>query len=269
MMTNVGLRLRLGPYPRLCAFLEQQAIFEQAMAPPTTDAYNHAVNRYQVATLICPSDIADGPLNQRMGKLNYALCVGDNQINQDHTGTYRFSRGIFAMLAWPTFADILDGTSNTIARAEIVRPAAQGDFGDIANLNSAFTLSQCVAAYNVADHRYMGTSFAVHRGWRWADAHPYFTVFQTLLPPNSPSCSSTSGWAALAGTQYGVFSASSRHPGGCNVLLADGSVRFISETIDAGSIATAIPSTSASGRSLFGVWGALGTKAGKESASAP
>lgn len=59
------------------------------------------------------------------------------------------------------------------------------------------------------------------------------------------------------------------HPGGCNVLLADASVHFVSETIDAGSISSTIPSKTSGGKSPFGIWGALGTKAKSESASLP
>jgi len=268
--SGVGLQLRLGPYPRLCAFLEQTAIFNEAMKnPPVTVSYNNPVRNYEIPTLLCPSDITSGAMNVNLGKLNYAFCLGDNWINQDHSSSYRFSRGTFGILSWTRFADITDGTSNTIALAEYVRPASHGDFGDIVNLNSTFTLSQCIAAYNTATRKYTGASFAAQRGWEWADAHPYFTAFQTILPPNSPSCSSTSGWSAFVGTQVGVFSASSRHPGGCNVVLADASVRFISETIDTGSIASTVPGPTDSGKSPFGVWGALGTKAAGEAVAVP
>ncbi|MEN6495731.1 MAG: DUF1559 domain-containing protein [Thermoguttaceae bacterium] len=269
--TDVGTQLRLGPYPRICAFLEQKPIFEQAMkTPPVTYSYNNPVRTYQIATLMCPSDITSGALAGSLGKLNYAFCLGDNRINQDHASSvYRASRGVFGILTWPRFADIIDGTSNTIALAEYVRPGSHGDFGDIVNLNSSFTLSQCVAAYDRAARKYTGSSFAADRGWEWADAHPYFTAFQTILPPNSPSCSTTSGWAAFVGTQFGVFSASSRHPGGANVVLADASVRFISETIEAGSLAATMPTPTDSGKSPFGVWGALGTKSGGEAVAIP
>ena len=267
---STGLRYRLGPYPRLCAFLEQQAIYDEAtVTPPVTTGYENPVRTYEVSTLLCPSDVETGALANDYGNLSYGLCVGDNTMNMDDTGGNATTRGVFAAYSWPRFADIVDGTSNTIAAAEYQRPASHGDFGDIVNLGGAFTLADCVASFDTSQNQYTGSSFAAQRGWQWHDAHVYFTAVQTILPPNSPSCSTTSGWSALTGSNYGVFSASSRHPGGCNVLLADASVHFVSETIDAGSISSTIPSQTSGGKSPFGIWGALGTKAKSESASLP
>ncbi|MDR2755959.1 MAG: DUF1559 domain-containing protein, partial [Planctomycetaceae bacterium] len=60
---------------------------------------------------------------------------------------------------------------------------------------------------------------------------------------------------------WGIISPSSYHKGGIQGAMGDGSVRFISETIDTGSITTA----NGTGESLHGVWGALGTRNGGES----
>ncbi|MCA9062559.1 MAG: DUF1559 domain-containing protein, partial [Planctomycetaceae bacterium] len=51
------------------------------------------------------------------------------------------------------------------------------------------------------------------------------------------------------------------HTGGVQSLMADGAVRFISENIDTGNLSVA---TTIGNRSPYGVWGALGTKAGGE-----
>jgi prepilin-type processing-associated H-X9-DG protein len=62
-----------------------------------------------------------------------------------------------------------------------------------------------------------------------------------------------------------IITPSSNHTGGVQLALADGSVRFVSETIDVGSL----PNAAKSGRSNFGVWGAVGSRNGGESATLP
>ncbi|HEY1066082.1 MAG TPA: DUF1559 domain-containing protein, partial [Pirellulales bacterium] len=89
-------------------------------------------------------------------------------------------------------------------------------------------------------------------GTRWSDGGAGFQMFQTILPPNGPSCSSSS-WDG----DWGVNSASSYHSGGVNVVMGDGAVPFISDRIDTGSLTSPEPMR---GPSPFGVWGALGSK---------
>jgi prepilin-type processing-associated H-X9-DG protein len=94
---------------------------------------------------------------------------------------------------------------------------------------------------------------------------PAVVMFSTILPPNSPSCSLVEGrsWPTTAN----IISASSFHSGGANTAFADGSVHFVSETIDSqtpGLSPTALNQSTSdiNGASPFGVWGALGSCAG-------
>jgi len=98
------------------------------------------------------------------------------------------------------------------------------------------------------------------RGQLWCYGEPGICCFNTVLPPNSISCTNAPGeWG------QGYFPPDSMHPGGVNAATADGSVRFISETINTGNLAAAEP---ISGPSPYGVWGALGSKAGQDIVSA-
>jgi type II secretory pathway pseudopilin PulG len=270
MGTNVSLGQRVGPYIRLGPFLEAQAIYEKAMAW-TGNSWETDVRDLEITTLVCPSDVQNGEaaLDTGQGRLNYGLSVGDCRINNDITGDYQYSRGVFANVKSAKMSTISDGTSKTIAAAEFIRAARRGDLGDIVNLSGSFGLADCLAAYNKSTQRFTGSSFQMPRGWRWADGFTGFTVIQTILPPNSPSCSTTSGWSTSITSEFGVYSAGSRHPGGCTVLMTDSAVRFVTDTIDWGSPSSAIPTQRGTGSSPFRVWGALGTKAGGEAEAAP
>nr|WP_236623699.1 H-X9-DG-CTERM domain-containing protein [Rhodopirellula baltica] len=61
----------------------------------------------------------------------------------------------------------------------------------------------------------------------------------------------------------------SRHQGGCHILMADGAVKFITDSIESGNQNRAtLPKAGQPGeKSPYGLWGALGTKAGKETES--
>jgi prepilin-type processing-associated H-X9-DG protein len=80
--------------------------------------------------------------------------------------------------------------------------------------------------------------------------------FTTILPPNKPSCFELLAYA------WGISTPTSYHSGGVNASLLDGSVKFISETINAGDAGTYQPKD---GPSVYGVWGGMGSRNGGES----
>lgn len=99
--------------------------------------------------------------------------------------------------------------------------------------------------------------------------YPNFTTFHTVMPPNGPSCGNDWGDTLIS-------SPTSYHSGGVNGVMGDGSVRFISDTIDTGDLSYPISLNPAgvtnlrpvAGKSPFGVWGAMGTINGGETISA-
>ena len=163
------------------------------------------------------------------------------------------------------FKDINDGSSNTIAITEKGAGAEAG---------SRIIEGQSVYPYSTASLlANPGTCMAtaVNRRYRpginiaaftaadiWAFGHPQWTAFTTVLPPNSPSCYDVNG--NNPSNASGIFSASSFHPGGVVACMADGSVRFVSNSIDCANFG--VPD--AAGNRNYGVWGAMGTIAGGE-----
>ena len=102
------------------------------------------------------------------------------------------------------------------------------------------------------------------RGYRWHDFLPIFTQVHTILPPNSSLCTGFNDSHDLMAT------VSSRHQGGAHVLMADGAVVFVTDSMEAGNSSRAMtsyhgaPPTTAGEQSPYGLWGALGTRANKE-----
>ena len=261
-----------------------------------------AVYEAIVGTLNCPSDGSQGLTPRNVAGTSYVASLGDTPwflAREDLANTRGFFGGgagyvtVYSPAVFRSIA-IPDGTSNTIMLSETVRGVTRGSAGgnmikgNIAIIETSAgegvdvrPASDCAGVARLAGSR---SAFAVAgandtRGISWADGRTHSSGFQTILPPNSPSCS---GGATSLGQRGGIYSASSNHTGGVNVAVADGSIQFVSDTISHGTAAalahvyTPVPPGRAtsggnqpSGISPFGVWGALGSINGGESVSFP
>ncbi len=269
-------------------FMEQTPLYSQwsAPQPPTYNAWGPAPwwgwsflpHHVQVPGLLCPSDGAGGKTYDAgqvywwQGDTNYNFCNGDNP--QDTGNGWKGGarpRGLFGGDTFYRFADILDGTANTIAMSEqVVNPgwASKDIHGGYVQYNDWRSMWAAGAAATCLSWKGPGTTIlpaaptwnyclrGVHYGWG-----TMVTVgFSTVLGPNSVGC--TNGFSEW-GSEH-ILPPDSRHPGGVNAVMADGSVRFFSDTIDTGNLQAAAVRD---GQSPYGVWGALGSKGGGEAKS--
>lgn len=261
-----GWHERINANVVLLPFLEQGPLYDQATADKTTPAWTGGGWRaVQVPMFLCPS--SPPAINEGFGLTTYMYCIGDslsvmNGSNQVGPRDQENLRGVFGLRKGRRFASITDGTSNTILMSEraLGSDAARVKTGFATNV-SGFQTSPRTCQQQASGDRYQNSTVAV-TGYRWIDRRIPFVGFQTVLPPNSPSCLSEGNHDS----QYMLASATSFHPGGVNVLMGDGSVRFVSETVDAGD-PNAAPNLS--GHSTYGVWGAMGTMNGGETVQLP
>lgn len=234
-----------------------------AKTPGTTNSGTSASNmpelHFPVTSLICPSD----PLGTVPSHTNatargsYATCRGDQYSNANTAGTR--SRGLFSRgNLWTPLQMITDGTSNTIAVSEAVSTRMQGERtlkGGMGKYAPAAPtpLSSCYAVMDPTDPKmYTTTSTDIRRQGAVFSGMTQTSGFSTIIPPNGPQCSNV--WDSTAT----LSTAQSYHSGGVNVGRIDGSVQFVSETINARTAGAAETEIS-TGPSPYGIWGAMGT----------
>lgn len=239
--------------------------------------------------LRCPSDPGKGA--PTMGRTNYAPCVGDNMTswvggkngdlteNSSAQGSSKArNRGFFIPRDVSKFRDVLDGLSNTIAMSEIATDLGDGDKRTSLAVTTGGTYqtnpNHCEE--NFVDPQRprfwidpdgantgqspgdepRGLGGGATRGARWANARPIFATVNTILAPNKGVCADS--WPENGA----IAPPSSRHQGGVHVLMGDGAVKFITDSIDSGNANAAFPNPGLP--SPYGLWGALGTRASGE-----
>ncbi len=219
----------------LTPFLEQSTVYNQLdldlplyCTPQFAPSFVHPDHvepvGSDVASFRCPSDTGGRPYDWA-GPSNYCASYGSGA----DSGTYVDADGMFYVDSRTRPADVTDGLSNTVAFAETC----------VGNGKPGATLAEELAAGREQEImvRLMTTPLSESacgdssrptsnlRGAVWADGLAWSSGYNHWRVPNSevPDCCSFLGaWKA----------ARSRHPGGANVLIGDGSIRFVGETID-------------------------------------
>jgi hypothetical protein len=211
-----------------------------------------------MSVIKCPSAPNVAPATTNLPMTNYVYCIGD--VSWSLNNNLASVRGLFGMANKFALRDVVDGTSNTAMMSETIQWDKDGSdlwavngYGAVSRVNTQQP-DDCVATWVNREFVNYSSTTANNRdrspGGRWSDGIPAVTSFNTILPPNSAVCADFAG-------NNGVLPPKSMHVGGVHLLLADGSVRFISENIHSGNVTASV---SSSGSSNFGVWGALGTR---------
>jgi prepilin-type N-terminal cleavage/methylation domain-containing protein/prepilin-type processing-associated H-X9-DG protein len=274
-----GLSIHAAILPQFEQMPVYNAInFSFGMADNTTyPAFqvNQTAQKTQILEFLCPSD-PNAPISldtsTLTGNNNYYGCIGATTatfgpvISDPTTGSAGTNwssiqyTGLFANQQSNGIQAVTDGTSNSIAFAEAcVGAATEGAGQKLIGLTGVsipaaallFNVSTnpagvqsgiaaCTAAWSA------GSTPDVQRGDSWMHGSMAMTLFNSVVTPNGVS----NQWTYCSDTGSGSASrfsnSDSYHPGGVNVLMADGHVQFMKNSINQAT------------------WWALGTIAGGE-----
>ncbi|WP_165247454.1 DUF1559 domain-containing protein [Paludisphaera soli] len=247
---STGVSNDISHQTRLLPYMEQTNVTNSLNFSLTSQHVGNSTALVtSVASFLCPSDAAT-QLPAGWAGINYRANCGTSVVNsygaQDTTQVNVAlppPNGLLFTDYAVRIADVTDGTSNTAALSEHVK----GDFSNTistelsdtyrpgtypANADEAY---QMCLAVDIRDLTKQGNS---NVGAPWMTDNHTATRYYHGSPPNSRSCMFPPSRISTT--------ANSRHAGGVNVMLADGSVRFVKSAIS-------LPA-----------WRALGTRNGGE-----
>jgi prepilin-type N-terminal cleavage/methylation domain-containing protein/prepilin-type processing-associated H-X9-DG protein len=223
--------LRFSALSKLLPYFEQDNAYKMINFDISEfDPANLPALMVKIGMFRCPSDVPDSPLPQRGAPINYMANKGSGIVWLDATGPNAGmpeANGVFYYNSRTRFADISDGLSNTAFFSE--RLLGDGSNSIVRPIEDVFlattiptTPDEAVQQCDAVDINDLANQFPFFMGAPWTDGqHCYLHVSR----PNTRSC----GFLYVL---RAVMPPSSRHPGGVNLLLGDGAVRFISNNID-------------------------------------
>jgi prepilin-type N-terminal cleavage/methylation domain-containing protein/prepilin-type processing-associated H-X9-DG protein len=228
-------------------------------------AVNFSAYTVKIASFLCPSDANPGNTSTitlttgqsaQVPSSNYPNSVGSGRIFNPNgwvpTGPAYYPGWDGQIRDTLAFEDAADGTANTIIFSEWVKGNGninQDGLGMVygAGLASDMGLGQFARADPNANFKLYQMCLNNGKARIWPFKGEYWHlmdpgrggVYSCVMPPNTKSCKYTDG---DTGNGYGLpldgdavdtmVAASSNHPGGLNVLMMDGSVRFVKNTVN-------------------------------------
>lgn len=258
----------LSGFVMLLPQLEKEILWQRIRNTPGQggDPSAIAING-EIEVYLCPS-VSVGDKVNGSGHRYYAFNLGDLQPAYPnpkpmppatHPGlpAERRTRGPFGLQRCVKIKDVVDGTGTTIAVSERLQNVISIGWDARYTTSPATCTGIARGAYNPPP---AGIPISPSESL-FAVGHPIWGGFNTSVPPNGFSCYSGEN---LSTHNYAIWiAASSRHSGGVNVVMCDGAARFINENIFAGD-QTASSTAMSSTESPYGIWGGLGTIAGRE-----
>jgi len=266
--TNVIWTMDVSPFARLLPFFEQGNVYNMMNLNAEyndTTANTTAVGRV-IPLFLCPSEMNTNPQAHakygNIGGVNYGFCMGDWYVWSGSNGPAAGdppTRSAFGVNLNRKWRDFTDGMTNTLLMSEVknYQPYIR-DCGTLANIMDPNNIPAPDAdPYTVAPE-YSGTGCTVlsNAHTQWNEIAVHHIGMTTAWPPNKKIPGGPSNQYAdidinsqrerIGGPTYAAVTSRSYHVGGVHSLLGDGSVRFVSSSID--------------GR----LWRSLGTVAGGE-----
>ncbi len=259
------------------------AILPQMEQTPTFNAINFSISPWdaaqntaaftQLSTLLCPSESVKQKPSSPVapsGTSNYAGNYGGPAAIMPYSGTIvplEDLERINGSVGPIGLESIQDGTSNTALVSERLiglrgapnvapnspdarRAIFPGSATAAANSGAAAALTFVGGCKNITASSRLSDRIA-NQWFTGYPLHVSLASYNHYGAPNSLPCQNSAdpSWLSYNGPQ-GSFPATSNHPGGVNVALTDGSVRFIKDSVS-------LPA-----------WWALGSRAGAETISA-
>jgi prepilin-type N-terminal cleavage/methylation domain-containing protein len=227
---------------------------------------NYTAFTTTLGSFLCPSDpnSTRGPRGENSYRVNFGGATpyaGGGTRPDNDRATALVVNGAFSYGYSFGIADFTDGMAHTAMATERVKGSgisgarSRRDSDNIFLPTLGLPLDADSLMRRCLDPRPPISGFGSNGRWLpgadysdgWGFAWYVATLYNHVAPPN------WRGWDCAVGTsipdvpsEHAIMSARSRHPGGVDVLIGDGSVRFVKETVDVST------------------WRALGTRNGGE-----